>query len=42
LLRNAGFIQRRCDIRAWILGRREPGIDRIENWQFSGGDIDTL
>lgn len=42
LLRNAGFMRRRSDIRPWVLGPREPGIDRIENWQLSGGDIDEL
>lgn len=40
LLRRAGFVALPSDIRVWFLGHKESGVDDLDNWLLSAGDMD--
>jgi GNAT superfamily N-acetyltransferase len=41
LFRSAGFSHRPSDISVLFLGRDEPGVDDLDNWLLSAGDMDA-
>ena len=42
LVRSAGFVKVSLDISLYAWARDEPGVQRLENWQFLAGDMDGV
>lgn len=42
LVRSAGFVKIPGSVFMYAWGRDEPGVQRLENWQFLAGDMDGV